>query len=241
MIIPEGGVSKQSLLLQGISVDQEDPVKTGSDLPSYVEHSRGRNAQITYTFIPQTNPANSMIMEIPRYAEGAYAKYYVSVNLNCFTPTSFITTIRKGGWEGDVMGDFEMALSKSGTMCFKGFECPIGEVMSSKMFRNPGYYWKSQFDESREVLELYWAEESSSSTAGMASSLVCYLGKEKPLTNAIAKFIPGSLPRRPGRAAMRTRLQVEPNGLDHVDEIVMSLWIVERTRTLPSGIMKDLF
>lgn len=234
-------------------------------------------------------------MEIPRYAEGAYAKYYVSVNLNCFTPTSFITTIRKGGWEGDVMGDFEwvifsypsvfinlpfiprMGLSKSGTMCFKGFECPIGEVMSSKMFRNPvKFEYKMQrmyadaYIASGILLEvtIWWVERSSRIVLGGGIIIVysrngfptcreqyrilttvvsspelqkCYLGKEKPLTNAIAKFIPGSLPRRPGRAAMRTRLQVEPNGLDHVDEIVMSLWIVERTRTVPSGIMKDLF
>ena len=27
--------------------------------------------------------------------------------MNCFTPSSYITTIRKDGWEGDVIGDFE--------------------------------------------------------------------------------------------------------------------------------------
>ncbi|PPQ99549.1 hypothetical protein CVT24_005337 [Panaeolus cyanescens] len=165
------GVSKQSLLLQGFPGEQDEP-EAISDLPSYVERGRGRNAQITYTFIPQTNPANSMIMEVPSYTEDAYSSYYISVNLNCFTPTSFITTIRKGGWDGEVMGDFEMGISKSGTMCFKGFECPIGEVLSTKMFRSTGYYWKSQFDETRDALELHWVEESSSSSSGMSQSLM---------------------------------------------------------------------
>jgi hypothetical protein len=75
------------------------------------------------------------------------------------------------------MGDFEMGLSKTGTMCFKGFECPIADVLSSKMFRNTGYYWKAQSEETMEILELYWAEEPSPSS-GMTPPLMVMLPRE---------------------------------------------------------------
>ena len=80
----------------------------GNDLLAcrYLETSRP-NTQITYTFFPQTIPASSMIMKPPGYVNNPHPPYYISVNMNCFTPSSYITTIRKDGWEGEVVGDFE--------------------------------------------------------------------------------------------------------------------------------------
>jgi len=95
-------------------------------------------------------------------------------------------------------------------------------------------------------LDLYWEE---SLFAG-ASTLSCFFGKEKMATNLVAKFIPASfLARRPGRnKSDLTRLQVFPQGHDFLDDIVVSVLIIERMRTspsvlkdLPSSVLKDLF
>ena len=71
-------------------------------------------------------------------------------------------------------------------------------------------------------------------------------------TNLVAKFMPaGFLARRPDRNKSKsdlTRLQVFPQGHDFLDDIVISVLIIERMRTspsvlkdLPSSMLKDLF
>jgi hypothetical protein len=79
----------------------------------------------------------------------------------------------------------------------------------------------------------------------------CFFGTEKKTTNLVAKFIPsGFLARRPERnnKSDLTRLQVFPQGHDFLDDIVISVLIVERMRTspsvlkdIPSSMLKDLF
>ena len=78
----------------------------------------------------------------------------------------------------------------------------------------------------------------------------CFFGTEKMTTNLVAKFMPaGFLARRPERnKSDLTRLQVFPQGHDFLDDIVISVLIIERMRTspsvlkdLPSSMLKDLF
>ena len=79
----------------------------------------------------------------------------------------------------------------------------------------------------------------------------CFFGTEKRTTNLVAKFIPaGFLARRPERnnKSDLTRLQVFPQGHDFLDDIVISVLIIERMRTspsvlkdIPSSMLKDLF
>ena len=70
--------------------------------------------------------------------------------------------------------------------------------------------------------------------------LQCFLGKQKMTTNYVAKFIPASLSRRPDRhKSDLTRLEVTPQGHDCLDDIVISVLIVERIRTSPS-VLKDM-
>jgi len=269
MILPEGGISKQSLLLS--ESDYHDDTIDGSPKspsrphvpsplvssplvsespPGYLE-ARRPNTQITYTFFPQTIPASSMILKPPSYVKNPHPSYYISVNMNCFTPSSYITTIRRDGWEGEVVGDFEMgisALRKPNTVCFRGYERPLNEMLqsSAKIFRGVSYLWNRHSKEN--PLELYWEEESPS--AG-GSTLSCFFGSEKMTTNLVAKFIPaGFLPRRPERNSKSdlTRLQVLPQGHDFLDDIVISVLIIERIRTspsvlkdIPSSMLKDLF
>jgi len=258
MILPEGELSKQSLLLSesdsAIGSPPRSPRVSLSSLlvpqapPGYAETNRP-NTQITYTFFPQTIPPSSMIMKPPTYIKNPHPSYYISVNMNCFTPSSYITTIRRDGWEGEVVGDFEMgisALRKPNTVCFRGYERPLNEMLEScsKIFRGASYLWKRHSEES--PLDLYWEESPFAGT----STLSCFFGKEKTATNLVAKFIPGSfLARRPDRnKSDLTRLQVFPQGHDFLDDIVTSVLIIERMRTspsvlkdIPSSMLKDLF
>jgi len=48
-----------------------------------------------------------MILSAPAYIEAPQEAYYISVSMNCFTPSCYITTIRRGSWEGETIGDFE--------------------------------------------------------------------------------------------------------------------------------------
>jgi len=205
--------------------------------PRYLE--KHPKTQVTYTFTPQTNPANSMIMSPPSYLDD-YPSYYISVNMNCFTPFSYITTVRRDGWDGEIVGDFEMGIPgsrKLGTVCLHGNECPIDEILESnpKVFRGGSYLWKSKGDLGPSTVNLHWEESSAASS----SILSCFLGKEKMVTNDLARFMPSTVLRRPGRTTDFTRLDVTPQGHDYLDEIVMSVLIIERIRTSPSA-LKDL-
>jgi len=140
------------------------------------------------------------------------------------------------------------ALRKPNTVYFRGYERPLNEMLqsSAKIFRGVSYLWNRHSKEN--PLELYWEEESPS--AG-GSTLSCFFGSEKMTTNLVAKFIPaGFLPRRPERNSKSdlTRLQVLPQGHDFLDDIVISVLIIERIRTspsvlkdIPSSMLKDLF
>ncbi|KAF9270610.1 hypothetical protein L218DRAFT_46677 [Marasmius fiardii PR-910] len=60
---------------------------------------------VTYLFSPM--PGNAMLLIPPKNVSNARHPYYIGVGLNCFTPSSHITTIRKYGWDGEFVGDFE--------------------------------------------------------------------------------------------------------------------------------------
>lgn len=51
--------------------------------------------------------------------------------------------------------------------------------------------------------------------------------------------MPSTVLRRPGRSIDAARLDVTPQGHDYLDEIVVSVLIIERMRTSPSTI-KDI-
>jgi hypothetical protein len=61
---------------------------------------------MTYTFSPHST--NAMLVLPPEDSPDTRPKYYVSVGPNCWNPTSWITTVRRGASEsGELVGDFE--------------------------------------------------------------------------------------------------------------------------------------
>jgi len=231
--------SKTSLFLKDELRTQSFDSASSLDLPPGYLEARRPKTRITYTFTPQTNPSNSMIMSPPNYLAESHPSYYISVNMNCFNPFSYITTVRRGGWDGELVGEFEMGFSstkKQSSVCMWGYEYPLNEMMeqNAKMFRAGSWLWKGR-TEPIQTTDLYWEEISNTGN----SVLSCHFGKEKQVTNCVATFLPSRLPRRPGRPAPLTRLEVGPKGHDCLDEIVMSALIIERMRTSPSA-LKDL-
>ncbi|KAL0959287.1 hypothetical protein HGRIS_014553 [Hohenbuehelia grisea] len=73
--------------------------------PQYVEAQRPTHT-VKYTFSPIGKDA--MILVPPADEPDSRPKYHISVSMNCFVPSSFITTIRRGGTEeGEFVSDFE--------------------------------------------------------------------------------------------------------------------------------------
>ncbi|KAH9486501.1 hypothetical protein JR316_0000566 [Psilocybe cubensis] len=121
---------------------------------------------VRYTFMPQTNPANSMIMK--PMDNHNLPSFYISINLNCFVGFSCITTIRKEGWHGEIIGDFELNVHgkrKHGTVSLFGYERILDDVfgVTSKVFRAGTYHWYGQnrFGNSKTTSNLRWEEFSA--------------------------------------------------------------------------------
>jgi len=192
--------------------------------------TRRPSGPVVYTFWTQTTPPNSMILAPPPDQEDSHPSYYISVILNCFTPSSYITTIKRGSEEGDLVGDFEMGLTTSKkvhTVCIRGNEYPISDILESsyrRPFRNAWTWKTSDHDKS---VSLFWDE---SSTGGV---MTCFSSKDKTSSNVLAKFIPPVHLRKHGRPAEMNRLEVSPQGHDLFEDILMSALILERVRTTP--------
>jgi len=150
--------------------------------------------------------------------------------MNCFTPSSYITTVRRGTSDGEIVGDFELGIAamKKPSVCIRGNEYPLSDVIESKnhkLFRNS---WIYKIHEIEKSVCLYWDETSSN------ASISCFSSKDKTVTNLLAKFLPPTHPRKLGRQQEHTRLEVTPQGHDVLDDIVLSTLMIERIRTTPS-------
>jgi len=196
--------------------------------PGYAA-ARKPPSSIVYSFWPQTIPPNSMILSPPPNIPDPHPSYYISVNLNCFTPTSFITTLRRGSWDGDAVGDFEMGLtsSKKGLVCIRGNERPLSEVLdtSHRPFR---VTWTWKVSDHDKGTYLYWDDSAS------AGVLTCYSSKDKHPGSYVAKFMPTIHLRKANRKVELNRLEVSPQGHEFFDDIAISALILERLRTTPS-------
>ncbi|KAG6837681.1 hypothetical protein H0H93_004957 [Arthromyces matolae] len=85
----------------------DDAASSSSSPPAYNEKIRKPLAPVTYTFWPQIEIPNSMVLAPPIDISDAGPSYYISVKMNIFTPTSHITSIKRNSQDGDFVGDFE--------------------------------------------------------------------------------------------------------------------------------------
>ncbi|KAJ7688640.1 hypothetical protein B0H14DRAFT_3052638, partial [Mycena olivaceomarginata] len=87
---------------------------------------RRPTTSITYLFSPL--PSNSMLLAPPADVTEVHQRpYHISVSLNCFH--AYINS-----WDGELVGDFELGANvrNPGTLCLRGNEYPISELLTSQ-------------------------------------------------------------------------------------------------------------
>ncbi|KAK0481707.1 hypothetical protein IW261DRAFT_1094328 [Armillaria novae-zelandiae] len=171
---------------------------------------------------------NAMLLIPAPNAPDTRPKYHISVGMNCFIPSSYITTIRRGATqEGPMVGDFEMGIAdKTATLSIGGNEFPIGDVLGKSGPRRRGL-WDWKFVNHG----LFWDCKKN--------PRMCFSFDKKML---FAIFTPVTNLRQPGTPAELPQLEVTPQGQPFFDDILMSIMIIERWRLTPtSGGHKRLF
>ncbi|KAJ7808236.1 hypothetical protein B0H14DRAFT_1517652 [Mycena olivaceomarginata] len=238
MILPSPSDAKPR---SGIPLDFQDskglpPVleypneKPSSPLgPPRYRSIRRPTTSITYLFSPL--PSNSMLLAPPADVTEVHQRpYHISVSLNCFTPTSYITIIRKNSWDGELVGDFELGANvrNPGTLCLRGNEYPISELLTSQfnVFRTT-WEWKVKSFGPDKPMMIFWDDY------GGGGVLSCY--SDRDLNNLLAKFTPRTALRRQGQPLEPPKLVVTSVGHDLFDDILLSALVIERTRTAPSN------
>ncbi|KAI0090099.1 hypothetical protein BDY19DRAFT_992336 [Irpex rosettiformis] len=183
-----------------------------------------RTTPVIYLFLPVEHAFNAMIVQSQ---DATIPLYHIFVRMNCFIPSSYITTVSRGDTEfGEEVGHFEMGISiRKPTVVFGGLEKIIDSVLVRGGSRGARtWQWKFSSDSSK---HLSWTIDSPVK--------YCYLGT-KPLKDAtmLATFTPPSLaPRADGRPSPPASLKVYPDGHRLFDHIVISALILERRRLTP--------
>ncbi|KAF7320459.1 hypothetical protein MKEN_00830800 [Mycena kentingensis (nom. inval.)] len=192
-------------------------------------YPRRPSSSITYSFTPL--PSNCMQLAAPPNTPDSQRPYHITVSMNIFTPTSFITSIRKDSWDGDIVGDFEMGATKGGspgTLCLRNNEHPIPDVLKTdfQVFRTT-WQWQVMGPSTPRFLYIDdWAG---------GGILTVYSVKDREASSLLARFTPRTALRRQGQPAEPPNLLVCPAGHDYFDDILLAVLIIERIRTSPSN------
>ncbi|KAI0080334.1 hypothetical protein K474DRAFT_311042 [Panus rudis PR-1116 ss-1] len=132
--------------------------------------------------------------------------YDIEISLNCFMPTSNITTIRR---RGHFVAKFEMGISSEKSRI--RFGDSTGDVPLDQMFSSYRLAVRSQLPDrwcwERDVIKLSW--ETETSALGFKACLKCYKTSD-PLRRPLARFIPGGS-RWQVSALLVERKRLSPN------------------------------
>jgi len=196
--------------------------------PAYVA-ARQPTKPVRYTFSPLT--FNSMALVPPEDCQDPRPPYHISVAMNCFLPSSFVTTISRGATEhGELVGDFEMGGTQEGKVFIHDREVPIKDLLGLLGKRQSGYW---TWNRNRQ-LELSW---DFGEFGQVDNPAICRSMDREP--RLLAKFYPA--PKRTRRRESVPELEVFPDGFAHFDDLLMSLLIIERKRLSDGGTKKQFF
>ncbi|OCH85477.1 hypothetical protein OBBRIDRAFT_838924 [Obba rivulosa] len=194
--------------------------------------SRKPSQQDTRAFGPVVYNFNnvsyhSMVLQL---ADDPEPHYHISVHLNCFIPSSYITVLRKGGSEeGEVLGSFEMGISqKKPTITINGVEKFMSTILVKSGTKSDRAVWQWRWHNDQD-LHLSWHCDSPVK--------YCYLHSQAGTPNAtlLASFTTIPLaPRADGKPAPPPSLKLFPDGHRLVDHIIISALIIERQRLMPT-------
>ncbi|KAH9926854.1 hypothetical protein B0H21DRAFT_763903 [Amylocystis lapponica] len=181
-------------------------------------------APVIYHFAQHT--FNSMLLAS---RDSATPLYHISVHMNCFVPTSYITIICRGGTpDGEPVASFEMGLSTAKSTVTLAGCTRCTDVVLAKIG-----------SKARRIYEWQWPADKQHHISWLCSSPVkyCYLSTQVGTPNAslLASFTPQALsPRADGAPAPPPALKLFPDGAPLADHIVLSALILERQRLSPS-------
>ncbi|TCD67101.1 hypothetical protein EIP91_000564 [Steccherinum ochraceum] len=175
-----------------------------SDVSMYYFRSSGFNSMTLYTF--DQRPC-----------------YHIDVTMNCFNPTSTVTTIRRKSQQGELVACFEMGISaEKGTLAFGTSNYWLSDVFKS--FRTVKSNGKGRWIWRRGECDLEWNSALSETESR------CFNNNDKK-GKQIARIIP---PSKLG-AARDTLLEVHLAAQHILDDLVVSSVITERKRQSPVG------
>ncbi|KAI0761282.1 hypothetical protein BD413DRAFT_617158 [Trametes elegans] len=166
------------------------------------------------------------------------ARYHISVGMNCFIPTSFITVVRRFHESGEFVSSFEMGIStQRATINMHGIEKQMDAVLSRMGKKAEERIWQWRWD-SDPTHFVGWHRENpvrycySLDAAGRPSG---------PMLAAFAVATPSTASRQ-GGPPRPASLTVYPDGQHIIDHILTSALIVERKRLTPVTVsMNNIF
>ncbi|KIP12536.1 hypothetical protein PHLGIDRAFT_261145 [Phlebiopsis gigantea 11061_1 CR5-6] len=151
--------------------------------------------------------------------------YKIEVFPNCFTPTSYITRVFRGSGSAYV-GQFEMGISKDEPHLYMDQQwCLLKDVFTK--FRRVNSRLGDRWIWQREKTKLHWDCRNE-------AEISCYGGDDEK--KVIAQFRPAGAQPSTSFANGPPQSILELHGtvdLSYLDEIVMSLLVVERRRSSP--------
>lgn len=180
--------------------------------------------RVTYAFRPLS--PTTMILVPPE----SRPRYHISAGSNCFTPSSYITTIRRGGSEiGELVADFEMGDSTlPQSVYIRGTQHLIKDSIktpkSAHFGRNIGWkdrqlFYNNYQEWTLSFRNLEWDLSENTKICTSSSS-------SRPSRKVLyAKFTPCQ-----GRDL--AQLEVTPEGQDQFDDILISALILEWKRLM---------
>ncbi|KAI0628640.1 hypothetical protein C8Q77DRAFT_1076679 [Trametes polyzona] len=176
---------------------------------------------------------NTMVL----YAADSTAHYHVTVCMNCFIPSSFITVVRRQHERGEFVSSFEMGIStQRATVNVRGMEKPLDTILSRTGRKSDDRIWQWRWDDEPGHI-LGWHRDTP--------VRYCYaLDKAgSPIGPIVAAFVvsPPAAEVREG-PPHRPTLKIFPDGVHIMDHIVTSALVVERKRLTPSPMaMNSIF
>ncbi|KAI0338049.1 hypothetical protein BDW22DRAFT_826830 [Trametopsis cervina] len=227
-VLSLGRASGNSIRNASIADSSSPSTPISDSYPSSARESISSNARTTpvsYVFVPVEHSFNAMLVQSQ---DAVIPLYHIFVRMNCFIPSSYITTIHRGDTEfGEEVGHFEMGVSiRKPTVVLGGVEKIIDSVLTRGGSRGARtWQWRFDHDPSK---HLSWTFDSPIK--------YCYLGT-RSLDGAtmLAAFTPPPLnPRADGRPSPSATLKVFPDGHRVFDHIMLSALILERRRLTPA-------
>ncbi|PPR02229.1 hypothetical protein CVT24_011457 [Panaeolus cyanescens] len=193
--------------------------------PPQYARARIPTLPVRYTFCQLS--FNTMLLIPPAESQDTRPQYHISVNMNCFVPTSFITTIHRGAIAyGRAVAEFEMGISvEKGRVRFGRYENDISAILdkADKNINHTKWTWRPPKVRHR----LTWDCRSVPFT--------CHSIGPSPVL--LATFTPRKLNRAIKRPSDPPVLEVSPEGQLHFDHLLLALLIVERKRLTPGKSM----